>query len=139
VAERISDMISAFSTLSTVEREPAATTRLREGERDPRAIREEVPPGYRGRMWGAAVIPRLSSALKDELPEVKGFSERNIKRMLAFFREYPDLGGGGIVPQAVAQTAGGSSEPCQTISDPLCRRSGGARPAGMPWRRGDRR
>jgi hypothetical protein len=42
-------MVSAFSTLSTVEREPAATTRLREGERDPRAIREEVPPGYRGR------------------------------------------------------------------------------------------
>ncbi|WP_054847537.1 DUF1016 N-terminal domain-containing protein [Methanoculleus chikugoensis] len=56
---------------------------------------------------GAAVIPRLSSALKNELPEVKGFSERNIKRMLAFYREYPELGGGGIVPRAVAQTAGG--------------------------------
>ncbi|MBU4002603.1 MAG: DUF1016 domain-containing protein, partial [Proteobacteria bacterium] len=39
--------------------------------------------------WGAGIIPRLSKDLKNELPEVKGFSERNIKRMLAFFREYP--------------------------------------------------
>lgn len=31
--------------------------------------------------WGAAVIPRLSRALHNELPELKGFSERNIKRM----------------------------------------------------------
>lgn len=59
--------------------------------------------------WGAAVIPRLSSALKNELPEVKGFSERNIRRMLAFFREYPELGGGGIVPPPVAQTMGRAS------------------------------
>lgn len=50
--------------------------------------------------WGAGVIPRLAVDLKNELPEVKGFSERNIKRMLAFFREYPGL---GIVPQPVAQ------------------------------------
>lgn len=40
--------------------------------------------------WGAAVIPRLALALKNELPELKGFSERNIKRMLAFYREYTD-------------------------------------------------
>ena len=117
-------MVSAFSTLSTVEREPAATTRPREGERDPRAIREEVPHlGICGRMWGAAVIPRLSLALKNELPEVKGFSERNIKRMLAFYREYPELGGGGIVPRAVAQTAGRSSVPSRLISSPFYRRS----------------
>ncbi len=50
--------------------------------------------------WGAGVIPRLAVDLKNELPEVKGFSERNIKRMLAFFREYPGL---VIVPQPVAQ------------------------------------
>lgn len=41
--------------------------------------------------WGAGVIPRLAEDLKNELPEVKGFSERNINRMLRFFREYPDL------------------------------------------------
>lgn len=39
--------------------------------------------------WGAAVIPRRASELRNELPEVKGFSERNIKSMLAFYREYP--------------------------------------------------
>lgn len=41
--------------------------------------------------WGAGVIPRLALDLKNELPEQKGFSERNIKRMLRFFREYPRL------------------------------------------------
>ena len=40
--------------------------------------------------WGAAVIPRLALELKNEVPEIKGFSERNIKRMLAFHRDYPD-------------------------------------------------
>lgn len=40
--------------------------------------------------WGAGVIPRLAVELKNELPDLKGFSERNIKRMLAFHREYPD-------------------------------------------------
>jgi len=38
--------------------------------------------------WGAAVIPRLSRDLRNGLPEQKGFSERNIKRMLRFYREY---------------------------------------------------
>ena len=50
--------------------------------------------------WGAGVIPRLARDLHNELPEEKGFSERNIKRMLAFYREYPHL---EFVPQAVAQ------------------------------------
>lgn len=50
--------------------------------------------------WGAAVIPRLSRDLHNELPEEKGFSERNIKQMLAFYREYPDL---AFVQQPVAQ------------------------------------
>lgn len=49
--------------------------------------------------WGASVIPRLSAELRNELPEVKGFSERNIKRMLAFHRAYPDPD--PIVQQAV--------------------------------------
>lgn len=47
--------------------------------------------------WGAAIIPRLAADLKSELPDQKGFSERNIKRMLAFYREYP------MMPQSVAQ------------------------------------
>ena len=52
--------------------------------------------------WGAAVIPRLATVLKNELPELKGFSERNIKYMVAFYREYrePEQ----FVQQAAAQT-----------------------------------
>jgi predicted nuclease of restriction endonuclease-like (RecB) superfamily len=41
--------------------------------------------------WGAAVIPRLALDIRNELPEVKGFSERNIKLMVQFYREYPTL------------------------------------------------
>lgn len=50
--------------------------------------------------WGAGVIPRLARDLHNELPEEKGFSERNIKRMLAFYREYQTL---AFVPPPVAQ------------------------------------
>ena len=39
------------------------------------------------RGWGAAVIPRLAKDLRNELPEIKGFSERNFGYMLAFARE----------------------------------------------------
>lgn len=58
--------------------------------------------------WGAGVIPRLARDLHNELPEEKGFSERNIKRMLAFYREYPHL---EFVPQPVAQTESGPKGP----------------------------
>ncbi len=54
--------------------------------------------------WGAGVIPRLVADLKSELPEEKGFSERNIKRMLRFYREYPELQPpvANLVPQVAA-------------------------------------
>jgi len=51
--------------------------------------------------WGAAVIPRLAQDLRNEMPEVKGFSERNLKRMLGFYRTYPDLS--EEVPAVAAQ------------------------------------
>ena len=51
--------------------------------------------------WGAAVIPRLARELHNELPDLKGFSERNIKRMLTFYRAYPSPE--PIGPQAAAQ------------------------------------
>ena len=41
--------------------------------------------------WGKGVIPRLAIDLKNELSEVKGFSERNILRMLTFYKEYQSL------------------------------------------------
>lgn len=57
--------------------------------------------------WGAGVIPRLARELHNELPDQKGFSERNIKRMLAFYRAYPNA----IVPQAAAQLPSSSKMP----------------------------
>lgn len=62
--------------------------------------------------WGAGVIPRLAADLAREMPDARGFSERNLMRMLRFAREYPaaQLEGGGsderMVPQAVAPLAG---------------------------------
>jgi len=51
--------------------------------------------------WGAAIIPRLAKDIKNDIPEIKGFSERNLKRMIRFYREYPFLS--EFVPPAVAQ------------------------------------
>lgn len=50
--------------------------------------------------WGSGVIPRLARDLHNELPEVKGFSERNLKYMIRFYREYVAA---PIVQQSVAQ------------------------------------
>jgi len=59
--------------------------------------------------WGTGVLRRLASDLKSELAEVKGFSERNIKLMTQFWREYPDLMTIGQRP--VAQLESEVSEP----------------------------
>ncbi len=40
--------------------------------------------------WGAGVLPRLAVDLKNELPEEKGFSLRNLKLMVQFCRAYPE-------------------------------------------------
>lgn len=41
--------------------------------------------------WGSSVIPRLSRDLRNDLPGIKGFSKRNLGRMIRFYREYPTL------------------------------------------------
>lgn len=41
--------------------------------------------------WGARVIAQLAQDIGNELPEVKGFSERNIKLMVQFYHEYPSF------------------------------------------------
>lgn len=54
--------------------------------------------------WGAGVIPRLARDLDAELPGLKGFSERNLGRMVRFFQEYQGLDGQSLfLPQPVAQ------------------------------------
>lgn len=59
------------------------------------AVRQELEG------WGSGVIPRLAVDMKNELPEEKGFSERNIKRMVQFWTAYPQLF--AIGPRTVAQ------------------------------------
>lgn len=54
--------------------------------------------------WGAAVIPRLARDLRNELPEEKGFSERNLRRMIQFYKEYKEFL--SIWPQPVAKLPG---------------------------------
>lgn len=51
--------------------------------------------------WGAAVIPRLARDLHNELPESKGFSERNIKFMVQLYEVYGSSN--EIGKQAVSQ------------------------------------
>jgi hypothetical protein len=41
--------------------------------------------------WGTRIIQRLAQDIRNDLPETKGFSERNLKRMLAFHNEYKAL------------------------------------------------
>lgn len=50
--------------------------------------------------WGSKVINRLAQDLKQEFPDVKGFSPRNLKYMRAFAEAYPDK---AIVQQVAAQ------------------------------------
>ncbi|MBW2621188.1 MAG: DUF1016 domain-containing protein, partial [Deltaproteobacteria bacterium] len=63
--------------------------------------------------WSAAIIPRLSKDIKNELPEVKGFSERNLGRMLAFYRNYQDID--LFLPQPVAKSESSEFSP-QTVA-----------------------
>jgi len=55
--------------------------------------------------WGSKIIPQLSKDITNDFPVLKGFSQRNIKRMLRFYREYKNTpkAQNEIVPQTVAQ------------------------------------
>jgi len=66
--------------------------------------------------WGAGVIPRLAADLKNEMPEEKGFSARNIGYMIRFAREYD--------PSAILQRSVAKSVP-QPLSS-IGEREGGA-------------
>jgi predicted nuclease of restriction endonuclease-like (RecB) superfamily len=50
--------------------------------------------------WGSKVVDQLSTDLRREFPDMKGFSTRNLKYMRAFADAWPDE---QIVQQAVAQ------------------------------------
>lgn len=63
-------------------------------------IGREVLTRQAAEKWGAKVTVRLSADLSREFPEMKGFSQRNLKYMRAFAEAYPDA---RFVQQAVAQ------------------------------------
>ncbi len=65
--------------------------------------------------YGTSVIPRLARNLRNEFPEVKGFSERNIGRMIAFYPAYPEPT--ALLPQAVAKPP--STEKAHSEVDPI--------------------
>ena len=48
--------------------------------------------------WGAKVIDRLASDLREAFPEMKGFSSRNLKYMKFFAQQCPD----GLIGQQPA-------------------------------------
>ena len=54
----------------------------------------------KGAEWGSKVIEKLAKDLRSSFPDMKGFSFRNVKYMVQFAKEYPDL---PIGQQAVAQ------------------------------------
>ena len=57
--------------------------------------------------WGTAVLPRLATDLHNDLPEVKGFSARNLRLMIQFFDKYPAFG--PIWQRAVAKLSDDST------------------------------
>ena len=71
--------------------------------------------------WSAKVIPLLAVDLKHEFPDLKGFSERNLSRMLAFYKEYPEY---LILPQAVAKLQDVDSQSNTILSQTV---------AKLPW------
>jgi len=58
--------------------------------------------------WGSGVIPRLAKDIRNELTDIKGFSTRNLDRMLSFYREYKEL---AILPTPLAKLPLGAKPP----------------------------
>ncbi len=63
--------------------------------------------------WGSSIIPRLAKELAGELSELKGFSERNLDRMIAFYKEYPDAS--IISPPLVAKLGSANKQPFEAV------------------------
>lgn len=65
--------------------------------------------------WGAAVIPRLARDIARAVPGIKGFSARNLDRMTAFARAYPQPR--SISPQPVAKLAAPARDAASSEED----------------------
>lgn len=71
--------------------------------------------------WGTKIVKRLAMDLKLEFPDMKGFSERNLKYMRTFAETYPEL---SFVQLPVAQIQADNNQSL-TIVQPLV--------AQLPW------
>ncbi|BAY85321.1 hypothetical protein NIES267_48210 [Calothrix parasitica NIES-267] len=63
-------------------------------------IGREILTQQKQKGWGSKVVNKLAKDLKNAFPDMKGFSERNLKYMKAFAEAYPEE---QIVQQVVAQ------------------------------------
>ncbi len=62
--------------------------------------------------WGQKALQQLAIDLKNEFPELKGFSTRNLRFMIRFYREYNQelTGPNEIVQSLIAQLESGDNE-----------------------------
>ena len=63
-------------------------------------IGEEIYVKQKEKGWGKSIVEILAKELKEEFPDVKGFSARNLWRMRNFYMEYKDS---KILPPLVAE------------------------------------
>jgi predicted nuclease of restriction endonuclease-like (RecB) superfamily len=71
--------------------------------------------------WGAGVLPRLAVDLKNELPEEKGFSLRNLKLMVQFYRAYPErlaIGQRSVAQLIESSSSADIGQPAVAQTDP---------------------
>ena len=66
--------------------------------------------------WGKGLLAKLAIDLRNELPEIKGFSERNLQLMVQFQDEYPGL---FPIPQRPVAELGQSPDPGETLPPPV--------------------
>jgi len=76
--------------------------------------------------WGAGFIPKLTADLRNELPEIKGFSKRNIAYMIQFARTYGDP---AILQQVVAKLPANDEQSIEVEIQPFLQRA----VAKIPW------
>ena len=64
--------------------------------------------------WGAKVIGQIADDLREQLPGLRGFSDRNLKNMRQFFNAYRDL----AIGQSLTAQLQGNEDQLFTINPP---------------------
>lgn len=82
-------------------------------------IGQEILERQQQQGWGSKVIERLAKDLKNEFPDMQGFSSRNLKYMRSFAEAWPDE---QFVQQVVAQIPWGHNvRILEQVKDPATR------------------